>query len=117
MGRKPLIDSHKMIDAQSMGASITSGETSTKSLDQGSILVEWSAGSTPVGTITVEAKHGDNGSWYELDFGQTISISGNSGNHEIVFNSFPFSHLRIKYTRSSGSGTLSCTISAKAVGA
>lgn len=111
-----------MLNAVSLGATVTSGATSVKGVDKASILVEWSAGTSPVGTITVEARNGDGDgqtapTWYELDMGSAISVSGSSGNHQLVFNELPFTDLRIKYTRSSGTATMTATITMKAVGA
>ncbi len=117
MSRKLVVKSFPMIDSVSMGASIESSVVNVQNLDQGSVFVEWSGGSTPVGTLTVEARNGENATWYELDFNSVMSVSGNSGSHQIVFNSMPFTDIKLKYTRSSGSGTLDAVITAKSVGA
>lgn len=105
-----------MIDSQSMGADVTSSVVNVQNLDQGSIIVEWS-GTSPVGEITVEARNGEQSNWYELDFNSTISISGNTGTHQVVFNSMPFTDIRLQYNRTSGTGTLDAVITAKSVGA
>lgn len=84
--------------------------------------IVWSAGSTPVGTITVEVSNtykqngeGDvlvAGTWTALNLG-TLSVSGNSGNMFIDIDQCAGYAMRVKYTRSSGSGTLNATINAK----
>lgn len=106
-----------MFDAVSMATSQTSAATNVQNLDSASIFVEWSGASSPVGTVTVQARNGAAGTWYTLDFGASIDVSGASGNHQLVFNEMPFTDIRLVYTRSSGSGPLTATISAKTVGA
>jgi hypothetical protein len=95
---------------------ITSSIVNVINLDTASIHVYWN-GTSPVGVITVEARNGESNSWYNLDFGSTISVSGNSGNHQIVFTEMPFTDIRLVYTRSSGSGTLNAIITMKTTGA
>jgi hypothetical protein len=116
MGRKSVLKSFKMIDAGDMSTSLPSQSTNVINLDKASIHLVWT-GTSPVGVITVEAQNGENDSWYDLDFGSTINISGNSGDHQIVFSELSFTTIRINYTRTSGTGSLTATISAKVTGA
>lgn len=117
MGRKQFKSGYKIFDAVALSGNQTSSATNVESWDKASILVEWSAGSTPVGTLTVEVRYRDDGNWVELDMGSAINISGNSGNHQLVFNELPFKDLRLVYTRSSGDATMTATIAHKTVGA
>lgn len=107
---------HKMLDSVSMGTSQTSAATNVLNMDKASLFVEWSAGSTPIGTITIEARNKSDGNWYELSFGSSIDVSGNSGSHQIYFTELPFVDIRVKYNRTSGSGTLNATLVIKQVG-
>lgn len=116
MGRKNVVKSYKMIDAGDLSGNITSNITSVINLDNASIHLIWS-GTSPVGVITVEARNGENDSWYELDFGSAINISGNSGDHQIVFTQMPFTDIRVKYTASSGTGSIDALITLKTIGA
>jgi hypothetical protein len=111
-----VIQGFKMFDAVALSADRTSATTNCEHLDCSSIHVVWSAGSTPVGAITVQARNGEEDSWRTIDFGDPISISGASGEHEILFNQMPFTEIRLVYTRSSGTATLTAIISAKSVG-
>lgn len=104
-----------MIDAGSLGSSITSSTVNVINLDKASIHLEWT-GSSPVGTITVQARNGEHDAWYALDLGSTISISGASGDHQLVFNELPFTDIRLLYTRTSGSGSLDAVVTMKVVG-
>lgn len=117
MGRKNIVKSFKMFDAVELSSSQTSAATNVINLDTASIHLVWSAGSSPVGDITVEARNGEDDSWYELDFGSTISISGASGDHQLMLNEMPFTDIRIVYTRTSGSATLDAVLTMKTTGA
>lgn len=117
MSRKQILPPFKMYNAVSLGATVTSTITSVAGMDKASIYFEWSAGTSPVGTLTVHARNGADGTWRELNMGSTISISGASGAHDLVFNELPFTDIKLVYTRSSGTGTVTATIAAKTVGA
>ena len=123
MSRKQHIKSFKMFDAESLSANIESEVTYVESSDQGTIFISWT-GSSPAGTITVEASNSSNDDiskssaiWHELDFGSAISVSGASGSHEINFIAMPFRAIKLKYTRSSGSGTINAILHTTTVGA
>lgn len=116
MARKHVVQSFKMIDSGDLSSNITSEITNTKNLDKASIHLSWT-GTSPVGVITVEAKNGENDSWYTLDFGASISIAGNSGEHQLVFNEMPFTDLKLQYTATSGTGTIEAVYTAKTTGA
>lgn len=104
-----------MLDAVDMSSSQTSDATSVINLDVASIHVAWSAASG-ASTITVEARNGENDSWYALDFGSVIATSGASGDHQITLLEMPFTDIRI-LTTAATSGSLTATISAKTTGA
>jgi len=104
-----------MWDATSLGATTSSDATNVQYLDKASIFVEWT-GTVPVGAITVQARNKSDGTWYDLDFGSAISVSGATGSHSIVLNEVPFVDIRLTYTRTSGTGTITATLVSKAVG-
>lgn len=119
---KNSLKSAKIIDAQSMGASVTSSPTQIQFLDNVCYQVIWSAGSTPVGTLSVEVSvnydpqvNPDTSTWTALTLPVTPSVSGNSGSFILDLNQLSMPWVRLKYVRSSGSGTLNAYISAKEV--
>ncbi len=121
MGRKNIIEAHEMFSTASISASNTSDVVYIKNQDKASILVSWS-GSSPSGTLAVQVRNrreptGAASAWTTLDMGASISISGNTGSHTLIFNELPFSELRLVYTRASGTGTISAILVAKQVGA
>lgn len=116
MGRKNVLKSFKMIDSGDLSGNITSSVTSVINMDKASVHLNWS-GSSPVGTVTVEARNGEDNPWYELDFGSTISISGNSGDHQLVLNELPFTDIRLQFASTSGTGNIDAIITSKVTGA
>jgi len=115
MGRKSVVKSYKMLDNISLASNASSGATSVINLDKASIHLDWAG--TAVGTVTVLARNGEQNPWYVLDFGTPISITSGSGDHQIVFNELPFTDIMLDYVRSSGTGTLTATLTMKVVGA
>jgi hypothetical protein len=98
-----------------MAGNLTSTETNVLGMDYALIKIVWT-GSSPVGEIQVEALRDrkDNiETWATVDFGSTISVSGNSGSHDLVLTRLPFEKTRVKYVRTSGTGTLNAIITVK----
>lgn len=76
------------------------------------IQAAWSNGSTPVGTITLQASN-DSMIWTDID-DISLTVSGNSGSD--LFNSGPgkyYNFIRVVYTRTSGDGILLIQMSSK----
>jgi hypothetical protein len=126
MGRKSVLHSFKMIDAATMVGNITSAEVDVSQLDGASVHISW-ASSSIVGEIKVEAINGDKDltsnvdpsslNWYELDFNDTLVVNVDNSNMQIVFSALPFTKIRLKYVATSGTGSLTATITAKSIGA
>lgn len=73
---------------------------------------------TPVGTFAVEGSidyddHLSTGNWSSLTFSSTPSAAGAADVHLLNLNQLPYKKIRVRYTRSSGSGTLNVFIMAK----
>lgn len=117
MARKNIIPSYDMLTdiSPSMASTITSNVVNVQNMDKASIHVAWS-GTSPVGTITVQSRNGVDDSWNDVSFGSAISVSGNSGDHQIIFNELPWTDIRFIYSASSGTGTLIASLTAKQVG-
>ena len=123
MARRNL--NHKMFDSVDISTSQTqSKETNTENVDQAFVIIKWT-GTAPIGAITFEGSNDELNEikkgtevWEELYMGLVpISVTGNSGSHQIQFNSMPFKWLRIKYTSTSGIGNLTAHINATTLGA
>jgi len=111
-----------MLDAVDITSNQLSSATNVTNLDRCSISLAWTGGGTPVGTVTVEARQKDankasaDQDWFTVDFGATISISGNSGSHLLIMDNLDFTDIRVRYTATSGSATLTAVLTAKQVG-
>jgi len=116
MGRKHVIYGFKPFNAADISSSQTSEEVFADQADYGSIYLFWT-GTSVNGTLEVQAKNGKEGTYRALDFGSTISLSGSSGNHEIILNELPFTHIKLVYTRVGGTGSLTANLTFKSSGA
>lgn len=118
MAKKTLFG-FKSFDNVDISANRTSAATQVEFVDNLGLLVNWS-GTSPVGQLIVETSNDwddkrATGTWTALDFGSTISISGNSGSHTIYINQVPFPWIRVRYARTSGIGSLTVILSTKEV--
>jgi len=123
MGRKNIIKPYVIFKGEDMSADITQTEgTQVQNLDKASIYVSWT-GTGLTGTLTVEAKQDTEknstpqSDWFTIDFGDIMTIDADTGNHQILFTQLPFTHIRLKYTASGGTGTMRAVIDAKTEGA
>ena len=114
MGRKSLVHSYKMLDAVSASASQTSAATNVEQVDKLSIHCLFSAANT--GTLVVQARNGTSDGWYDLDFGSAMTITAET-DVQILINECPFTDIRLIWTPSAGSGTMTARLTMKAVGA
>ena len=115
---KNVLIPYRIVNAVSAGATATSGSTSIRFLDNVSVSVQWSAGSTPVGVYTIEGTV-DGLIWKTVpdDAATTASVSGASGSYMLKFSNCAFDKMRVVYTRTSGSGTLDAYIMGKSLSA
>lgn len=128
MATRPQIRPYQVFATTSMAASRTSLVTIIEKVSMISYAYSWSAGSTPIGTITVEMSNdyalnpdgsvANSGTWssvgflYNGSFDSDISVSGNTGSAFLDISTAAYA-VRTIYTRSSGSGTLVCYINGK----
>ena len=112
----------------SMAASIISAPTLLQSISQVCYSVNWT-GTSPVGTISVQASNDyslnpngtveNPGTWstmvlqYNGTAVTTIPISGNTGNGLIDITDTAAYAIRLVYTFTSGTGTMTATVSGK----
>lgn len=123
MSRKNHIKHYKMLDAVDITTNQTSDKTNVEPVDQGTININWS-GTSPVGVLTVEACNCSDieitqgtAVWITLDFGVPINITGNTGDHQIIFDSMPFRYMRLVYSATSGAAALTAQFQANSTGA
>lgn len=125
MAKSVLLKYH-LIDAESMGADITSAVTDIRFMDNIAIQINFTT-SDAVGTFYVQGSVDHNvqdpmnsvespsGNWVDLDLSPTPTAA--SANDNILINltqmSFPF--IRVFYDRTSGTGTCDAYIFGKSI--
>lgn len=123
MSSRPQFSPHSVITNGDMSDSLTSEVTIIQKLSMISYDIAWTAGSTPVGTITVQisntySQNADGtvknaGTWTTITLSTTVDVSGNSGNAFIDIEATAGYAMRVIYTCASGSGTLNVTVNGK----
>lgn len=97
------------ITAASMGADATGTGLDVAEATYIAVQSVWSAGSTPVGFILVQASN-DDSTYTTID---SQAVSGNTGSLMYKASDVGYRYVRAYYSRTSGSGTLSVKIAAK----
>lgn len=84
-------------------------------MDTASLEIQWTG--TPVGTLSIDGSN--NGSvWYPTNSAVTNPTgAGSTDNSLVPLTNVEFRYISLKYTNSSGSGTLTVTAIAKGLGA
>lgn len=119
MHRKTVVPTHVMKDPDNltgdMSLSITTAPTSIEYIDRALLTIVCTG--TPTGTIEVQCSNNYNemskvGTWFALDLSLT-QPTGSPETYIIEMTQTAIRHLRVTYTASSGSGTMTATISGK----
>jgi hypothetical protein len=120
MARKNVLQPYKLIVNGNMGA--TNHSAPVKVLYTDNIGIEVAFTGTPSGVFTIEGAVIEEqdialATWVDFGITPTMTASGSASSFLISLNEVPYSHIRITYTRTSGTGSLNVTITAKSVGA
>lgn len=95
-----------------MSADITGPTTTIDIVDQICFQVAWTS-SNAVGTISVQGSV-DGTTFYDLTFSTALAQpASNSSGYLINLALIPFTYIRLKYTRTSGTGNMTATMSVK----
>lgn len=95
-----------------MAASITSPTTQIDKIDQLCYQVSWTS-SNAVGVISVQGSV-DNENFIDLTFTPVLTQpNSDNGSYLINLSLIPFPYIRLKYTRTSGTGNMKVYLSAK----
>ncbi len=104
-----------------MSADLESEVTNIEGFDKLSIHCSWTAG--PAGSFKVfvrnsKASPNNTEAFYELDFGQTLAVSGSDAAIQIVLQQRPGAELKLKWISASGTASdLTAVLSAHTEGA
>ena len=110
--KKSWLNGYPLFSANNMSSNVTTSETDVTNYDSLEIWVDWTA-TAVVGILAVEVMYNQSGLWTALSGLDAIPITGTSGNHQIMLKWVPFGKIRLTYTKTSGSGVLNATITAK----
>lgn len=122
MSRKNVMPSKVVIDAVSMAADITSTPTDVRGLDGITYRITWS-GASPVGELRLQARQEPDNldgvqstDWFDVDLGSTMTVDNTETEHTLKILSIEYPQIRLKYYRTSGTGTMSAKVSMKQLG-
>jgi hypothetical protein len=120
MGRKHVVslDLFSSSDSQlpvDMSVDLESREIDTSQMDKASMHLKWAAG--PTGEFKVFAKNKSDGDFYELSFGESLTIDGSDSEVQIILNEMPFVAIRLDYVAGTGAADLTALLTEKSVGA
>lgn len=124
MSRKNTLKSSVIVNGVSTASNFDTFSTPTNIdyLDNLGIQVVWT-GST-VGVLEVYGSNDDASKsttrlpvkWSKFEFGSTINVDTTNSDLLIHMNQVPYSWIALKYTATSGTGTMTATITCKEVG-
>lgn len=104
-------DTRAKVDGD-MSADIVGPSTTIDKVDQVAFQVAWTS-SDAVGVISVQGSV-DGVTFYDLTFSPVLTQpNSNNGGYLINLALVPFTFVRVKYTRTSGSGRLTVSMSVK----
>lgn len=115
MSRQIVINPFQSIKDGDMSGDLLSAETSVRSVDE--MGIELSFTGSPVGVFTVEGTVSGN-VWVTLAFQDpsgalVTSVPTAGAPHLISLIGYPYDKIRVRYTRTSGTGTLQCWVIGK----
>jgi len=121
-GRKDVLFPFTLVAAVSMGGDITSTPIDVQNIDNVGLQVAWTSANA-VGVISVQGSLDYKptnpptaGTWYDLTFDPALTQpASDNGGYLINLNQVPYTWLRLKYTRTSGTGTLTAYACGKMV--
>ncbi len=91
---------------ESLGATFETVWIDCLNLTSGSWSFVWSAGTSPVGLVTIEVSNEPNHSdAITLTLSATLAVTGTSGVHVANLDDIPCRYTRLVYTRTSGTAT------------
>lgn len=111
---KNITKAFKIFDAGDMSGNLTSETIPCERLDNVAVQLMWTG--TPTGDFFVDARISEDAPWTELDLDPAVVAGGSASDWIMSFGQTPYSELRVRYVRSSGSGELTGWARAKALG-
>jgi hypothetical protein len=111
MSVKRVIDIFKSVVDGDMSADVVSPSTNILYTDRVGFQISYTG--SPTGVFSVQVSN-DESIWQDLTLSVAIEAAGSADNHYIDAETSA-RHIRLKYTRESGSGTLQVSLVAKSI--
>jgi len=108
---KRILQTYSMITDGDMSGDITGTAVNIQNLDNLAIQLVFTG--TPTGTFSVQGSV-DNSTYIDVTLSPSPVASGSGDSILINMNNVAFTWIRVKYNRTSGTGTLNANIVAKA---
>jgi hypothetical protein len=110
--RKNNLNNIPLIPDGDMSGSLTSPAIDIRWFDN--LIMYISFTGTPTGTFAVETS-GDQVTWFDLTLSPVPAAAGAANTIRIQFTQLGDSYIRLKYNRTSGTGTLKATLAGKEI--
>lgn len=108
---KRTLSPYLVISAGTMGGDLTQATyTDIQNMDNVSVQLVWTG--TPTGTFYVDGSL-DKATWTALSLSPSAAAAGAASSILIDLNQLSFPYIRVRYVRTSGTGTLNAYISGK----
>lgn len=122
MSSRPFLKPHVVVDGESMAGNVTSDPTIIQTIPCVGYTIVWTG--TPTGSFSVEVSNDYNagginggeaeaGTWVAITLSTAVSATGGADSAFIDIREISAYAIRLKYTRVSGTGTLTATIAGK----
>ena len=112
-GRKSTLATYVTLKNGDMSGNLISASTDIRWMDNLVLYISYTG--TPTGTFSVQVSPDNNSSWYDLLLTPAPVASGSGGAMRIALNELPDPYIRLKYTATSGAGSLTTTIAGKMI--
>ncbi len=105
---------------QAVSADVNSSVTSIEYLDNVSYQIAWTG--TLAATLAVQVSNDydsikQSGTFYPITVSGLTAPAGTPGGYVVNMNQLPYKYIRLSVDYTSGTGTMSCVVNAKSVGA
>lgn len=110
MALKNIIKPYHLMTDGDMSGNLTSDAVDVTYTDNVGFQLSFTG--TPTGTFSCEGTI-DETNWSALSFSSTPQAVGSADTHLLNINQIPYKKLRVKYTRTSGTGTLNVYVMSK----
>jgi len=110
MALKNIIKPFHLLTDGDMSGNLTSDSVDVTYTDNVGFQLTFTG--TPTGTFSCEGTI-DETNWSALSFSSTPQAVGTADTHLLNINQIPYKKLRVKYTRTSGTGTLNVYVMSK----